>query len=144
MPQHTHAQSQPSTTPSTKDPVCGMDVAPETAAGHAEHAGQTYHFCSRNWLAKFEADPVKYLGAPKYPPSASGTSGEYTCPMHPEVRQPGPGTCPKCGMALKPATIAPVVTRTEYTCPPGCIRLHLQRQSCKISIWKSHERSDTI
>ncbi len=124
MPQQTHARSQTSTTPITKDPVCGMDVVPETAAGHAEHAGQTYHFCSRGCVAKFEADPEKYIGAPKNPPPSSGTAGEYTCPMHPEIRQPGPGTCPKCGMALEPVTIAPVATRTEYTCPmhPEIIR----------------------
>ncbi|MEO8338813.1 MAG: heavy metal translocating P-type ATPase [Nitrospirota bacterium] len=123
MPQHTHAQSQALTTAGTKDPVCGMDVVPETAAGHAEHAGQTYHFCSRGCVAKFEADPEKYVGPAKASPP-SGPSGEYTCPMHPEVRQPGPGNCPKCGMALESATIAPVATRTEYTCPmhPEIIR----------------------
>jgi len=123
MPQ-THPQSQTSTTTSTKDPVCGMDVNPETAAGHAEHAGQTYHFCSRGCVAKFEADPEKYIGARKDPPPSSGTAGEYTCPMHPEIRQPGPGTCPKCGMALEPVTAPPVATRTEYTCPmhPEIIR----------------------
>jgi P-type Cu+ transporter len=122
MPQ-THAQSQPSTKLSSKDPVCGMDVNPETAAGHAEHAGQTYHFCSRSCVAKFEADPEKYVG-PAKAPVPSGTSGQYTCPMHPEVRQAGPGACPKCGMALEPVTIALVATRTEYTCPmhPEIIR----------------------
>lgn len=123
MPHHTHTQSQTSTTGATKDPVCGMDVVPETAAGHAEHAGRTYHFCSLGCVAKFEADPEKYVGPVKAPPP-SGRFGEYTCPMHPEVRQPGPGNCPKCGMALESVTIAPVATRAEYTCPmhPEIIR----------------------
>ncbi len=84
-----------------RDPVCGMAVKPDSP--HATvHAGRTIRFCSAKCLAKFEAEPQRYLApeavlAPAAPPGA-----EYTCPMHPEVRQIGPGTCPKCGMTLEP------------------------------------------
>jgi Cu+-exporting ATPase len=94
------------------DPVCGMTVNPATAAGSFTHAGTTYHFCSRHCLEKFKADPAKYLAAPATeggscchapaPPAPAVPGAKYTCPMHPEVVQDGPGTCPKCGMALEP------------------------------------------
>ncbi len=81
------------------DPVCGMRV--KTDSPHeARRGGRVIHFCSANCLARFEADPDRYLAPP--PEEALPTGGEYTCPMHPEVRQTGPGTCPKCGMALEP------------------------------------------
>jgi Cu+-exporting ATPase len=90
------------------DPVCGMSVSPEKAAGTAEYQGTTYYFCSKSCVAKFTADPEKYLkpqpATPK-PPSPGSDKVEYTCPMHPEVRQLGPGACPKCGMALEPVDI---------------------------------------
>ncbi len=112
-----------------RDPVCGMKVDPATAKLHAEHAGETYYFCSRGCLEKFTADPAKYLEAaqspgvaasahgscchhgpakPKSAPAAGGlaASGQYTCPMHPEIVRDGPGDCPICGMALEPMTIA--------------------------------------
>jgi Cu+-exporting ATPase len=114
-------------TGSQKDPVCAMDVEPSNAAGMVEHAGQTYYFCSDHCVKKFKADPDRYIGT-----SASGPAphpkdsmalihhkdhAEYTCPMDPEVRQQGPGACPKCGMALEPAEFTAPPTRTEYTCP---------------------------
>lgn len=84
-----------------KDPVCGMTVAPLTAKHRAEHQGHTYYFCSARCREKFVADPQAYLGERKAaPPAPAGTI--YTCPMHPEVQQVGPGDCPKCGMALEP------------------------------------------
>ncbi len=90
-----------------KDPVCGMSVVPESAAGSFEHAGETYYFCSKGCLAKFQADPERFLrGGPvgmhdvAARPLPSGTL--YTCPMDPEIIQEGPGSCPKCGMALEP------------------------------------------
>jgi len=86
------------------DPVCGMTVDPSRAAGSSEYQSKTYHFCSTGCVAKFEADPEKYL-RPRARPEAMAPaprSSEYTCPMHPEVVQPGPGACPKCGMALEP------------------------------------------
>ena len=90
------------------DPVCGMTVDPQHAAGSSVYQGKTYYFCSKGCVAKFEANPEKYLhpGAQPEPmhQEAASTGVEYTCPMHPEVRQIGPGSCPKCGMALEPAT----------------------------------------
>jgi Cu+-exporting ATPase len=94
------------------DPVCGMTLNPASAAGSAAHAGTTYCFCSPHCLEKFLADPAKYAaraGSAKsapVTPSVPGADGrvKYTCPMHPEVVQDGPGTCPKCGMALEPMT----------------------------------------
>ena len=83
-----------------KDPVCGMEVTPDQASGgSAEHSGTTYWFCSPGCREKFVADPARYLGPPSAPAADPRT---YTCPMHPEVRQVGPGSCPKCGMALEP------------------------------------------
>jgi copper-(or silver)-translocating P-type ATPase len=80
-----------------------MTVKPESP--HATvHAGRTIRFCSAKCLAKFEAEPQRYLASSPAPAPAPAASpgAEYTCPMHPEVRQIGPGTCPKCGMALEP------------------------------------------
>jgi heavy metal translocating P-type ATPase len=88
-----------------KDPVCGMTVAPATTPHHADHAGTAYHFCSAGCRTKFIADPAKYLHPKptlRAEPVAMGTI--YTCPMHPQIRQIGPGSCPICGMALEPET----------------------------------------
>ena len=85
-----------------RDPVCGMSVDPHTAKHRAEHGGRTYYFCNPRCREKFIADPLKYLAGDDAPaaPVAPGTI--YTCPMHPEIRQIGPGSCPICGMALEP------------------------------------------
>ena len=90
------------------DPVCGMHVDAEQAAGKSTYRNQTYYFCSPGCAAKFEVDPEKYLhpGARLEPMDV-----EYTCPMHPEVRQIGPGACPKCGMALEPVTFTSANTQ---------------------------------
>ncbi len=86
-----------------EDPVCHMQVNPEQAAGSQEYKGQTYYFCSARCLEKFNADPERYLGAvPVQVPEHVPAGTVYTCPMHPEVRQIGPGSCPICGMALEP------------------------------------------
>ena len=82
------------------DPVCGMTVNPATAAGHADYQGKTYHFCSQHCVHAFQADPEKFLGRKK--PETAKPAAQYTCPMHPEIVQIGPGSCPKCGMALVP------------------------------------------
>ena len=90
-----------------KDPVCGMLVDPHTAQHKAEHAGRPYYFCSAACRDKFVAAPELYLdpaAAEKVEPVAEGTT--YTCPMHPEIRQIGPGSCPICGMALEPLLIS--------------------------------------
>ena len=88
------------------DPVCGMKVDPARAAGREMYRGRAYFFCSAGCLQKFRADPEKYARAPgrmtEPPPAPSTGAVEYTCPMHPEVRQLGPGSCPICGMALEP------------------------------------------
>src|ERR1700680_2800560 len=87
-----------------KDPVCGMTVDPQIAKHRTTHASEDYVFCSAGCRQKCEADPAKYLHpetqAAKQPPAPAGTI--YTCPMHPQIRQVGPGSCPICGMALEP------------------------------------------
>jgi Cu+-exporting ATPase len=84
------------------DPVCGMRVDPVTTPHHAEHAGHAYHFCSARCREKFVADPGRYLAPAAAPAPAAPAGTIYTCPMHPQIRQEGPGTCPICGMALEP------------------------------------------
>jgi len=85
------------------DPVCGMTVEPAQAAGQFDFRGQTYWFCSKHCLAKFKADPATYAAKEQPAPRAAAATGaKYTCPMHPEILQQGPGSCPKCGMALVP------------------------------------------
>ncbi|MCA0424589.1 MAG: YHS domain-containing protein, partial [Proteobacteria bacterium] len=90
-----------------KDPVCGMDVDPTTAKHHAEIAGEDYYFCSAKCRTKFIGNPERYL-APRaaLPVVAVPEGATFTCPMHPEIRQKGPGTCPICGMALEPETVS--------------------------------------
>ena len=103
-----------------KDPVCHMDVVPAQAAGRHEHGGEVYYFCNPSCLEKFRAAPEKYLpgGEPVSGPVVPLVPGaRYTCPMDPEVVQVGPGSCPKCGMALEPMTISAPAVKTEYVCP---------------------------
>jgi len=100
--------------PRIKDPVCGMMVEPQKSAGKAEHDGKTYYFCSPRCKERFEKEPEKFLAAPGTAgmeqvhaptPGASPQNIRYTCPMHPEIVQIGPGSCPICGMALEPMDI---------------------------------------
>ena len=127
------------------DPVCNMSIKPEAAAATATYLEQTYYFCSAGCHAKFVKDPATYVGGrsggasdadptPHKPHASPAVAGKaapgpgkaalapgksaviYTCPMHPEVRQPGPGACPKCGMALEPE-IPDAAPSVEYTCP---------------------------
>jgi Cu+-exporting ATPase len=86
------------------DPVCGMQVDQATSKHRSEHDGTTYHFCSAGCRSKFEADPDRYL-KPRTP-NAAQPGGAYTCPMHPQIRQQGAGSCPICGMALEPLTVS--------------------------------------
>lgn len=110
-----------------KDPVCGMDVDPAVSTYRREHDGRTFHFCSAHCQAKFDADPAAYSSASADGPSdhrgahdhqshrqgeggaaptpGPGEGAEWTCPMHPEIRRPGPGSCPICGMALEPVMV---------------------------------------
>ncbi|KJC44586.1 heavy metal translocating P-type ATPase [Bradyrhizobium sp. LTSP857] len=101
-----HAHQHSDAAAKVLDPVCGMTVDPATSKHRFEHHGETFHFCSAGCRTKFAADPAKYLAkkneeheAPE-PEMPAGTI--YTCPMHPEIRQIGPGSCPICGMALEP------------------------------------------
>jgi Cu+-exporting ATPase len=87
-----------------KDPVCGMSVDPTATAHRASHDGQDYFFCSAGCRTKFIGEPMRYLNPPvEAEPAVPGAI--YTCPMHPEIRQEGPGSCPICGMALEPETV---------------------------------------
>jgi Cu+-exporting ATPase len=79
-----------------------MSVDPHVTPHRAEHAGRPYHFCSAGCRTKFVADPLKYLDPASRVAEPVPEGAVYTCPMHPEVRQVGPGACPICGMALEP------------------------------------------
>ena len=115
------AKSGEATPARVTDPVCGMTIDPATAAGRSEYAGKTWHFCSASCKTRFDADPARYVATPEGHHSAASMSGKATatvkagrnlsrvmhvCPMDPEVRQLGPGSCPKCGMALEPEEIS--------------------------------------
>ncbi len=100
------------------DQVCGMTVDPKTALS-SECNGQQIYFCNPSCKQKFDANPAAYLQKSPTPSSAQPerAGGEWTCPMHPEVRATKPGPCPKCGMALERAGVTPPAAKTEWTCP---------------------------
>jgi Cu+-exporting ATPase len=89
--------------PQEIDPVCGMKVDPHTAPASSEYQGRRYWFCCPSCKSRFDADPARYVG-PKPASVAAPPGAIYTCPMHPEIEQGHPGSCPKCGMALEPKT----------------------------------------
>ncbi len=102
---HDHAMHDHGTAASAnlvKDVVCGMDVDPATAEHKAGYKGETYYFCSGRCRERFVAEPERFLNPAAHPSEAVPEGTEYTCPMHPEIRQIGPGTCPICGMGLEP------------------------------------------
>jgi P-type Cu+ transporter len=100
---HTHAEdTPPKIEGGVRDPVCGMLVDPHSAKHSHQHGGRTYYFCSGGCLAKFVAEPAKYLSSSPQQSSNVPEGAIYTCPMHPQIRQVGPGSCPICGMALEP------------------------------------------
>jgi Cu+-exporting ATPase len=119
----THERSEHSSQQGTViDPVCGMSVNLAKAAGSVTYDGQVYHFCSKRCVDKFTANPSQFLphAAPSaiHPATSQGSKDSwFVCPMHPEVRQKGPGTCPKCGMGLEPEVASIQPKRTEYVCP---------------------------
>jgi len=120
------------------DPVCHMRVDPESAAGSFEFEGQTYYFCARHCLHKFTQNPRQFLQPAPTPIGIQPVSitrakdkTPFTCPMHPEVESPGPGSCPKCGMALEPAIYTPQ-SQTKYTCPMHPEIVSDQPGSCPI------------
>src|SRR5262249_14977470 len=120
MPHAAHAQGDGAPSASARDPVCGMAVDPHTTPQRHTHQGRPYYFCSAGCRTQFPADPAEYLGARVHaraatageatPPVPAGTI--YTCPMHPQIRQVGPGNCPICGMALEPE-VATAETETN-------------------------------
>jgi Cu+-exporting ATPase len=98
---HGHHHHHADSTAKVRDPVCGMSVDPATSKHAFDHDGKAFHFCSAGCRSKFAADPHKYLD--NTAPKAAAPEGTiYTCPMHPQIRQVGPGSCPICGMALEP------------------------------------------
>jgi len=101
---HTGHRGHPGAAEGVRDPVCGMTVDPHSTAHREDFAGRTYYFCCAGCRAKFAADPARYLGADVGETAAAPApeGAVYTCPMHPEIRQSGPGSCPICGMALEP------------------------------------------
>src|SRR3972149_3207886 len=104
----------------SKDPVCGMDVDPAHAAGTSNYKGETIYFCNPRCKERFDSDPDAFMsGAENMRAQAEALQAGviHTCPMHPEVRQEGPGSCPRCGMALEPAEPAIPAAKTEWTCP---------------------------
>jgi len=109
----THAMHTVSSATAEIDPVCGMKVDPDNAAGSFEHQGKTYYFCSTHCLHRFRENPESFLNkAPQQPigitrrPKPAAPDQKYTCPMHPEIVRDGPGSCPICGMALEPVTVS--------------------------------------
>ena len=116
-----------------------MTVNPETAAGSFEHDGETYFFCSAHCLEAFRKDPARFLDRssqqqpePVLAEPIEISRREFTCPMHPEVRQSGPGACPRCGMGLEPSSPHTPATKIEYTCPMHPEIVRNQPGSCPI------------
>ena len=102
---HIHGAQPKVPAPGTvTDPVCGMSVDPATTPHVATHEGAHHYFCSAGCLAKFEADPAQYVGDAPQVTKPAPEGAIWTCPMHPEVQRPGPGSCPICGMPLEPMT----------------------------------------
>ena len=99
---HGHHDRHAHTAATVRDPVCGMTVNSATSKHRFEYRGETFHFCSAGCRTKFAADPVAWLEKDSKPKAAAPEGTIYTCPMHPEIRQVGPGSCPICGMALEP------------------------------------------
>src|SRR4030095_1599741 len=87
------------------DPVCGMTVDPHTTPHRHSHRQHTYYFCSGGCRTKVAAGPAKYLSGKPVPAAEAPPGAIFTCPMHPEIRQAGPGSCPICGMALEPEVV---------------------------------------
>ncbi len=104
---HSHAHGDRHESEHTaRDPVCGMSVDPHTAEHRSQHQGKTWYFCSSRCLSRFDENPEHYLDAGQKPDKPVAADASYTCPMHPEIRQPGPGDCPICGMALEPEQVS--------------------------------------
>src|SRR5204863_8519904 len=133
-----------------RDPVCGMNVNPQTAKHKTDHAGMSYYFCSASCAEKFKSNPGAYLRPAKpdvvhkIPASSPATAATaYVCPMCPEVRESTPVPCPSCGMALEPET--PISsTKTEYTCPMHPEIVRQQPGICPICGMALESRTVTV
>ena len=106
--EHERQQGSSSGAQKITDPVCGMAVDPAATPHSVTHAGVHHYFCSAGCSARFEADPDRYHGASASAPAEAPEGAIWTCPMHPEIQRPGPGSCPICGMALEP--VMPAMT----------------------------------
>ena len=134
------------------DPVCGMDVDIASAAASHKHNGRMYYFCSRHCQERFAQSPETFLNRPKSSESVSPSTeikdiksgGIYTCPMDPEVRQEGPGSCPKSGMALEPLIPSFGQGKTEYICPMDPEILSLEPGSCPICGMALEQRTVSV
>ena len=144
------------------DPICGMTVEPDNAAGKHVYNGQTFYFCGQHCLAKFKEDPEKFLKSPASGHAAHGhghvrehaaahshrldktEQGTYVCPMDPEVRESKPGACPKCGMALEPAAPSAPAVKTEYVCPMHPEIVRPEPGSCPICGMALEPRTVTL
>jgi P-type Cu+ transporter len=144
MSSHSHAQAAPPPD-EVLDPVCGMTISPQDAVGHVDYKGQTYYFCAESCLERFRDNPEEFLNpaAPPAPPTPADLERDYTCPMDPEVRQKGPGACPKCGMALEPVNAGPI-TKVEWTCPMHPEIVRDQPGSCPICGMALEPRTVTL
>ncbi len=140
-----------------KDPVCNMNVD-ESSKFSVIHDESTYYFCSQTCYDKFNNDPIKYIKPHEADHECCGSSpetdtkkkdvssksGSYTCPMHPEILQDGPGDCPKCGMALESLTPTVASEKTEYTCPMHPEIVQDEPGSCPICGMSLESRTVTI
>lgn len=104
--QHNHHSDPHRDEHAVKDPVCGMSVDPHTTEHRSQQGGKTWYFCSSRCKSRFEEDPDQYLGEKQKREEPVAPGAMYTCPMHPEIRQQGPGDCPICGMALEPEQVS--------------------------------------
>ncbi|HEX8618640.1 MAG TPA: heavy metal translocating P-type ATPase, partial [Thermoanaerobaculia bacterium] len=143
-PNHNHAHAAHSATHGELDPVCGMTISRERAAGSSDYHGTTYYFCNPHCKTKFDANPEQYAGRTRPAANAAPAGTMYVCPMDPEVRQDHPGACPKCGMALEPETIAAPATKTEWTCPMHPEIVRDEAGSCPICGMALEPRTVTL
>jgi P-type Cu+ transporter len=137
------------------DPVCGMMVDPEHAVGHSEFHGQTIYFCSASCKRRFDESPEALARnaapqgdhehpRPAAPPTPGNADALYVCPMDPEIRQKGPGACPKCGMALEPEQPKAPEMRTEWVCPMHPEIVRNEPGSCPICGMALEPRTVTL
>lgn len=141
----------------TIDPVCGMTVDSKHALKES-HAGEAYYFCSKHCAEKFRSHPEQYVqkqpreadhscyreGAVTAKSTVQPATGAYTCPMHPEISQECPGSCPKCGMALEPENITAHASKTEYYCPMHLEIIRDQPGNCPICGMALERRTVTL